>query len=125
MLSLGLATVALGGSVALGVLSQRRHSDADDTFDALQLSCDTTPTGCALVNGHYLDPGNERLYQDTRRLDHEATRYLIGAETLFAAAAAGFIWELFDHRSEPKNIPLAPRIEPGPHATRVSLTVRF
>lgn len=115
----------LAGSIYLGVTAQQRHADANDTYNALRASCNSTPTGCSLVSGRYSDPGNEVLYQETRRLDHQAARYLIGAEALFAASAAGFVWDLIESRPRQRNIPFHPRVEPTEGATRVSLTIRF
>lgn len=117
--------LALGGATALGFVSAGRHHDANAAYNTLQSRCDADPTGCQLVGGKYVDPVNEGLYQDTRRLDHQAARFLIGAETLFAGAALGFVWELMHHHDEPRNIPFEPRVERVEGRTQVGMNVRF
>ena len=117
--------LALGGATAFGVLAADRHHDANAAYRTLQDRCDTDPTGCLLSGGTYVDPVNERLYQDTRRLDHQASRYLIGAEALFAAGATGFVWELMHHHTEPRNIPFEPRVERSNDVTQLGVNVRF
>jgi hypothetical protein len=116
---------ALGGAVGLGVLSVQRHNDANTRYDALRSRCFDFPTGCEMVGGHYADPVDEALYQDTRRLDHQAARYLIGTEALFSASMAGFIWELMHRHGAPRNIPFSPRVEAGMRAAQVGLNLRF
>ena len=117
--------LALGASVGSALLADQRHRDANAAYDALQARCDASPGGCIVSGGRYVDPVDEGLYQDTRRLDHQAARYLIGAEALFVASAAGFVWELMHHHDEPGNIPFAPRVERTDRATQVGLSVRF
>ena len=117
--------LALAGAAGGAVLAEQRHQDANRAFATLRGRCDATPSGCALVGGQYADPVNEALYQDTRRLDHQAARYLTGAEVLFAASAAGFIWELMHRHSEPKNIPFAPRVERTGDRTQLGMSFRF
>lgn len=117
--------LALGGATAFGFLAASRHHDANAAYHTLQERCDTDPIGCLLSGGRYADPANEQLYQDTRRFDHQAARYLIGAEVLFAASATGFVWELMHRHAEPKNIPFAPRVERSNDRTQVGLSVTF
>jgi hypothetical protein len=115
----------LGGAVWSGVLSVQRHDDANTAYNALQSRCISLPAGCTLVGGSYTDPVDEALYQDTRRLDHQASRYLIGTEALFAASMGGFVWELMHRHAAPKNIPFAPRVEAGVTTTQIGLSVKF
>ena len=117
--------LALGGSLAAAFLADQRHRDANAQYDALQSRCDATPSGCVVSGGRYVDPVDEGLYQDTRRLDHQAARYLVGAEALFAASAAGFVWELMHHHDEPRNIPFAPRVERSADRVQLGMSVRF
>ena len=117
--------LALGASIGSALLADQRHRDANAAYDALQARCDATPSGCVVSGGRYVDPVDEGLYQDTRRLDHQAARYLIGAEALFVASAAGFVWELMHHHDEPRNIPFAPRVERTDRTTEVGVSVRF
>ena len=117
--------LALGGSLAAAFLADQRHRDANAQYDALQSRCDAVPSGCVVSGGRYVDPVDEGLYQDTRRLDHQAARYLVGAEALFAASAAGFVWELMHHHDEPRNIPFAPRVERSADRVQLGMSVRF
>ena len=117
--------LALGGATVFGVVAAGRHHDANRAYSTLRSRCDADPTGCQLVGGRYVDPVNEGLYQDTRRLDHQAARYLIGAETLFAGAAVGFVWELMHHQGEPRNIPFEPRVDRSNDRTQLGMTFRF
>ena len=118
--------LALGGAVALGVRANARHQEAEDTYQALRDRCFAIPSACSqFPDGHYIDPVSERMYAQTRTLDREASRYLIGAEVSFALAAAGFIWELMHREDRTPNIPFEPRVEAGATSTRIGLSVRF
>ena len=118
--------VALGSSLAFGLLSQAEHVDADRAFSALedyclgdQTRCDTGP------DGHYLDPVSEGYYQASLTHDRRAGRWLWGGEALFLSAAAGFIWELARPRGPPENIPFAPLVESRADRLVVGGVVRF
>ena len=118
--------VALAGAATLGALAHDRSTAADASYDELRRRCFNDPVTCFTgPDGRYLDPVSEGLYQDANRLDHQATRLLIGAEVTFAAAAVGFIWELTKPRGPTGNIPFEPSVEATPRATRLGLVVRF
>lgn len=118
--------VALGGSVVFGVMAHSRNQDAEATYRSLQDRCFDDPVSCLIgPDGRYLDPATEGLYTETRRLDRQASRLLIGAEVTFVASAAGFIWELMHRKDQTPTIPFEPRVEQTPTATKVGLTFRF
>ena len=118
--------VALGSAFALGFKANQLHEDANDTYRTLQHRCFDVPGSCALLpDGRYADPANERLYLDTRDADHRAARYLVAAEVSFAAAAAGFVWELLHREDRTPNIPFEPRVVTTASETRVGVTLRF
>lgn len=118
--------VTLGSSIALGALAHAKNQDAKASFGTLRQRCFDVPVSCLVGgDGRYLDPGTEALYDETTRLDHQASRLLIGAEISFAASAVGFVWELMHRRDQTPTIPFEPRVEQTPSATRVSLTFRF
>lgn len=117
---------ALGGSVVFGVLAHSRNQDAEATYQSLRDRCFADPVSCLTgTDGRYLDPASEGLYTETRRLDRQASRLLIGAEVTFVASAAGFLWELMHRKDRTPTIPFEPRVEAGSTATRVGVTVRF
>ncbi|MEO6067929.1 MAG: hypothetical protein ABIQ41_08120 [Gemmatimonadales bacterium] len=118
--------VALGGAAGLGIMAHSRNQDAEATYQALQDRCDGLPTACTVgAGGPYTDPVSEGLYTETRRLDRQASRLLIGAEVALAASAVGFVWELMHRQDLPPKIPFEPRVDAGISATRVGVTVRF
>jgi hypothetical protein len=118
--------IALGSSVAFGLLAQAEHADADRAFGALQDYCDVDVTRCDTgPNGHYLDPVSEGYYQASLTHDHRAGRWLFGGEALLLSAAAGFIWELTRPSGPAGNIPFAPLIENRKDRLNVGATVRF
>lgn len=118
--------VALGSAIALGYQADRSHRAANDSYQTLRDRCFDVPLSCDLTpEGRYGDPESERLYSDTRKNDHRAIRYLIGAEVSFAAAAVGFVWELVKREDHTPNIPFEPRVESGMETTRIGLSVRF
>jgi hypothetical protein len=118
--------VALGGSMAFGVLAHSKNHDSEATYQSLKDRCFSAPANCLIGgDGRYVDPTSEGLYQQTRTLDRQASRLLIGAEVSFVASAAGFVWELMHRKDKTPTIPFEPRVETGPTSTRVSLTVRF
>lgn len=118
--------VALGGAFALGYQANRAHQDANDSYQALRDRCFLVPLSCELgPGGRYVDPINERLYTGTRDGDHRAARYLIGAEVSFAAAVAGFVWELLEREDRTPNIPFEPRVETTARETRVGVAFSF
>ncbi|HEX7918475.1 MAG TPA: hypothetical protein VF454_03680 [Gemmatimonadales bacterium] len=118
--------VALGGAIALGYQANQSHQDANDSYQTLRDRCFSTPLACEIMpSGRYADAVSEQLYLVTRDRDHRAARYLVGAEVSFAAAAAGFVWELLKREDRTPNVPFEPRIEAGATSTRGGLTVRF
>lgn len=118
--------VALGSSLAFGLLSQAEHADADRAFGALESYCFTDQTRCDTgPDGHYLDPVSEGYYQASLTHDRRAGRWLWGGEALFLSAAAGFIWELARPRGLPENIPFAPLVESHQGRLEVGGSVRF
>jgi hypothetical protein len=118
--------VALGGAFALGLRANALHQDANESYQTLRDRCFQDTFACSqLPDGRYADPVSERLYADTRDRDHQAARYLIGAEVSFALAATGFIWELLKHEDRTPNIPFEPRVEAGATTTRVGVAFRF
>jgi hypothetical protein len=118
--------VALGAAAGLGATAYSRNQDAETTYETLRQRCFATPLACMLAsNGTYTDPQNEALYDKTRTLDHQAARYLIGAELTFAGAAVGFVWELTHRHDKPHTIPFEPRVEQTSTATHLGLSVRF
>ena len=118
--------IALGGAAFLGYKANQAHQDANDSYDTLRERCFDVPLSCSLQpDGHYSDPVSEGLYTDTRNSDHRASRYLIGAEVSFAAAAVGFVWELLRREDRTPNIPFEPRVETTARETRVGMSLRF
>lgn len=118
--------VALGGAFALGLRANALHQDANDSYRTLQDRCFQVALSCTLLpDGRYIDPVNERLYSETRDRDHQAGRYLVGAEVSFALAAVGFVWELLKRKDRTPNIPFEPRVETTARETRVGVAVRF
>lgn len=118
--------VALGTSIAFGLLAQGEHADADRAYNALsdycfddQTRCDTGP------NGHYLDPVSEGYYQSSLTHDRRAGHWLFGGEALFLSAAAGIIWELTRPSGPPGNIPFAPLVEQHQDRLEIGASVRF
>ena len=118
--------VALGSSVVLGVMAHSRNQDAEATYQSLRDRCFATPVSCLIgTDGRYLDPGSEGLYTETRRLDRQASRLLIGTEVTFVASAVGFVWELMHRKDTTPTIPFEPRVEQTSTATRVGVSFRF
>ena len=118
--------VALAGVVALGAGAKVNNDRAEESYDDLQAYCINSPASCVVgPGGGYIDPAAEALYDETTMYDRRAGRYLIAAEVTFAAAVAGFVWELIDRKENPKTIPFEPRVEYTPVATKVGVSVRF
>ncbi|MGB7211534.1 MAG: hypothetical protein WBC97_02805 [Gemmatimonadales bacterium] len=118
--------VALGTSVAFGLLSQAEHADADRAYNALSDYCFDDETRCDTgPNGHYLDPVSEGYYQSSLSHDRRAGHWLFGGEALFLSAAAGVIWELTRPSGPPENIPFAPLVEQHQDRLEVGASVRF
>ena len=118
--------IALGSSLAFGMLSQAEHVDADRAYSALEDYCLTDQTRCNTgPDGHYLDPVSEGYYQASLTHDRRAGRWLWGGEALFLSAAAGFIWELARPRGPPENIPFAPLVAQHQDRLEVGWSVRF
>lgn len=117
---------ALGGSVVFGVMAHSRNQDAEATYQSLRQRCFDSPVSCLTgTDGRYLDAASEELYTETRRLDRQASRLLVGAEVTFVASAVGFVWELMHRKDRTPTIPFEPRVEQTPTATKVGLTFRF
>ncbi|MGH7590869.1 MAG: hypothetical protein ACREOE_16070 [Gemmatimonadales bacterium] len=118
--------VALGTSVAFGLLAQAEHADADRAYNALNNYCLDDGTRCDTgPNGHYLDPVSEGYYQTSLTHDRRAGHWLFGGEALFLSAAAGFIWELTRPSGPPGNIPFAPLVEQHQDRLEIGGSVRF
>ena len=118
--------VALGGAFALGYQANRLHQDANDSYQTLRTRCFEVAGSCnQFPDGRYADPVSEQLYRDTRDRDHQAARYLLGAEVSFAAAATGFVWELLMREDRTPNIPFEPRVDAGLTSSRIGVMVRF
>ncbi|MFI5235241.1 MAG: hypothetical protein ACHQXA_05965 [Gemmatimonadales bacterium] len=117
--------LALGGSIAFGLLAQAQHAQADNAFNALTNYCFGDFNRCNTANGQYLDPVSEGYYQTSLAHDRQAGHWLAGGEALFLGAAAGFIWELTRPKGLPRNIPLEPDVTYTPTGTRVGLRLTF
>lgn len=118
--------VALGTSVAFGLLAQAEHADADRAYNALNSYCFDDETRCDTgPDGRYLDPVSEGYYQASLVHDRRAGRWLFGGEALLLSAAAGFIWELTRPSGPPENIPFAPLVEQHQDRLEVGATLRF
>ena len=118
--------LALGGAVAFGVAAKQNNDKAESAYDELSDRCFDLPASCIQgPNGEYLDPVTEALYDESNRYDHRAGRYLIAAEVTFAAAVAGFVFELINRRDHVPTIPFEPHVEASSVSTRVGLTLKF
>ncbi len=118
--------LALGGAVAFGVAAKQNNDKAEAAYDELSAHCIELPVACLTgPDGSYLDPVAESLYDETTRYDHRAGRYLLAAEVTFAAAVAGFVWEIVNHKDHTPTIPFEPRVEAGLTTTKVGVTFRF
>jgi hypothetical protein len=118
--TLGLA----GGFLALAAGS---HASAEDSYDALLSRCQTDSSLCILgVNGAYLDPGSESLYQESLDGDAVARQWLLVSQVALGASALLWIIDLTQGSDDPENIPYVPlRVVVGPRETRVGVQFSF
>jgi len=116
----------VAGSIGMNYFALRAHERADDAFDALEAQCLANRDRCALgLQGQYLDPEIEGLYQTSLHHDRRARGWLIGGETALAGAAVLFVWELTRPKGRPPNIPFEPEVRTMPGGTGLGLRVAF
>ena len=118
----------LAASVGLNLLAADAHNDANRAFDQVEARC-ATPNNlrCDVDDaGVYIDPVTEGLFQETRRLDDRAERWLIAGEAALLGATALFIWELTRSKeSPPDNEPFAPIVQEFSHGIGLGVEIRF
>jgi hypothetical protein len=118
--------VLVAGSLGMNYFAIRAHNRAEDAFDTLESACFQDRSRCALgLQGRYLDPTIEALYQNSLRYDRIARGWLIGGETALAGAAVLFIWELTRPKGRPDNIPFEPEVRSLREATGMGIRVGF
>ncbi len=113
----------LGGSLGLNIGAAGAHEDADRAFDMLRSRCTLDPSLCTIVEGAYLDPDSEALYQESLRHDRRSRRLLIGGEAALLGAAALFVWEFARPRGRPENIPFEPTVSYRNGVTRLGMQI--
>ena len=116
----------LAGSVGLNIAAAGAHVDANRTFDLLEERCEADRTLCDLdVEGRYVDPTSEELYQETLQHDRKSRRLLFGGEAALLGSAVLFIWEFARPKSPPDNIPFEPEISVVRGTTRIGVRVSW
>ena len=121
-----LTSLALVLALVLAAAPARAHDRADDRFDALEARCLDNHALCRLDSeGSYTDPTSETLFQESRRYDRQARRWLFGGETALLGAAAMFVWELTRRTQKPDNIPFEPEVRELNRATGVGVKVNW
>jgi len=118
--------VLAAGALGMNYMAARAHDRADDRFDALEARCLDNHALCALdAGGSYADPTSETLFQESRRYDRHARRWLFGGESALLGAAAMFVWELTRSTPKPDNIPFEPEVRELNRATGVGVKVKW
>jgi hypothetical protein len=117
--------LTLAASATMNVLAEKAHNRADDAFDVINRTCFADKTRCTIFHGHYTDPLMEHQYQLSVGYDRTARGWLVGGETLLAATAVAFIWELTRPKSRPGNIPFEPQVTERNGATVVGFQLHF
>ena len=118
--------VLVAGSLGMNYLALRAHDRAEDAFDDLESACFQDRSRCALgLQGRYLDPTIEGLYQNSLHNDRIARGWLVGGETALAGAAVLFVWELTRPKGRPENIPFEPEVRSLRGATGLGLRFGF
>lgn len=118
--------VLAAGAIGMNYMAARAHDRADDRFDALEARCLDNHALCRLDSeGSYTDPTSETLFQESRRYDRQARRWLFGGETALLGAAAMFVWELTRRTQKPDNIPFEPEVRELNRATGVGVKVNW
>lgn len=116
----------LVGSVTMNLLAARAHESADAEFDQLRERCLSDGTLCAMaIDGTYVDPESERLYQRSVAYDRRARLWLVAGQTALIGSAVMFVWEFTRPKGPPGNIPFEPEVSATPTGTNVGLRVAF
>lgn len=116
----------LAGAVGLNLAAASAHNAAERAFDDIEERCAFDRSRCDVdVEGRYIDPLTEDLYQQTLRHDRRSRAYLFGGEAAVLGAAALFIWEFARPKSPPDNIPFEPQVSVHGGVTRLGLRVAW
>lgn len=114
------------GALGMNYMAARAHGRADDQFKALEARCLDDHALCALdPGGGYADPTSELLFQESRRYDRQARRWLFGGEAALLGAATMFVWELTRRSPKPDNIPFEPDVRELDRAVGVGVRVNW
>lgn len=117
--------VAIASAAGLMTVAIMRNHDADRVYGGLQTLCQAGGATCVIdLDGHYLNPDAEALYQETLRIDSQSRSWMAGGQVMLAAAGAMFVIDLVAGNRKPKNIPFTP-LEYFADGTRAGLTLRF
>jgi hypothetical protein len=117
--------LALAGAAGLTAVAIMRNQDADQVYDGLAELCRAGGDTCVLnLEGAYINPDAERLYQETLRLDSQARKWMLGGQVALVTAGTMFVIDLVAGTKRPKNIPYAP-LEYFADGRGVGLRVRF
>jgi hypothetical protein len=118
--------VLAAGALGMNYMAARAHDRADEQFDALEARCLDNHALCTLeTGGSYTDPTSETLFQESRRYDRQARRWLFGGETALLGAAAMFVWELTRSTPKPDHIPFVPEVRELIGGTGVGVRVNW
>lgn len=99
----------LAATAGLTTMAAIKMGRADDRFDELQTFCQTAIGICSTeADGAFIDPTAERLFQETRSLDGQAQRFLIGGQFTLMVSGALFLVDLLSDHGGPENIPFTP-----------------
>lgn len=116
----------LAGAVGLNVSAAQAHDDADQAFALLEERCEPDHPLCDTdIEGRYVDPISESLYQESLTHDRRSRRFLIGGQAALLGSAALFIWEFARPKSPPNNVPFEPTVSVRNGVTRVGMQVRW
>jgi hypothetical protein len=117
--------VAIASAAGLMTVAIVRNHDADRVYGGLQTLCQAGGATCVIdLDGHYLNPDAEALYQETLRIDSQSRSWMAGGQVMLVAAGAMFVIDLVAGNRKPKNIPFTP-LEYFADGTRAGLTLRF
>ncbi len=101
--------VALASAIGLTTMAAIRHEDANTVFDGLNEICRSSSQNCILnAQGTYENQDAERLFRETKRLDGQANRFLLGGQLTLIASGAMFLIDLVLDEDKPENIPYTP-----------------
>lgn len=116
----------LAGAVGLNLAAASAHNAAERAFGDIEQLCAADRTRCDVdIEGRYVDPSTEALYQQTLRHDRRSRAYLFGGEAAVLGAAALFIWEFARPKSPPGNIPFEPQLSVHDGVTRLGIRVAW